>query len=144
VSPQNSFQKGFLWGGPDLAPGRSRKRWRGLKESHVKPRRAIETLSSRDRARLRGLAHDLKPTVHIGKEGVTDATARSLEQAFNTRELIKLKVLEASATSPKDVADNFARRIDRVHVIQIIGRTIVLYRQPVQQQSPAPGSRPRH
>ena len=84
-------------------------------------------LSSRQRARLRGAAHALKPALHVGKEGVTDAAVRSAEQAFRTRELLKVRVLEAADEGPRAAAEALADRLDAA-VVQVAGRTAVLYR----------------
>lgn len=86
-------------------------------------------LTSKQRAHLRTLAHHLKPVIHVGNDGVTDAVLASVEEAFNTRELLKVKVLEGA---PHDVGAT-ARMLedgtrDDVHIPQVIGRTIVLYR----------------
>jgi RNA-binding protein len=85
-------------------------------------------LTARERARLRSLAHGLKPVHQIGKEGITDAGLRAVEEAFNQRELIKVKVQESSPQSARDAGEIFAERLPGVEHIQTIGRTIVLYR----------------
>jgi RNA-binding protein len=71
----------------------------------------------------------LKPILHIGKEGVTESTARAIEEAFNTRELLKVKVQEAAPDSAQETGQIISNRIEGVHVAQVIGRTIVLYRR---------------
>jgi len=98
--------------------------------------RAIDTLSSKRRAELRSQAHSLKPILHIGKEGVTVAAIRAVRNAFNTRELLKVKVLEAAPESTRDTAEALAREIEDAHVIQVIGRTIVLYRPRLERADP--------
>lgn len=85
-------------------------------------------LTPRQRAHLRSLAHALKPTVHIGKEGVTDTVIGSIGDALRTRELVKVKVLEAAPASARESADEINAAQQDVAVVQIIGRTIVLYR----------------
>lgn len=86
------------------------------------------TLTSKQRAHLRSLAHHLKPVTHIGKEGVTVPVVRTVENAFNTRELLKVKVLETAPEEARDTAEILAARIDHVQIVQVIGRVIVLYR----------------
>lgn len=88
----------------------------------------IAELTSRQRAHLRSLAHHLKPILHVGTDGVTDAVVRSVEEAFNTRELLKVKVQEAAPIPVDEAARRIADRIENVRVPQTIGRTIVLYR----------------
>jgi RNA-binding protein len=86
------------------------------------------TLSPKQRAHLRSLAHHLKANFHVGKEGVTDAAVDALTLAFNTRELLKVKVSEAAPVSARDAGDALAERIDGAHHVQTIGRTVILYR----------------
>lgn len=90
---------------------------------------AIDTLSSRQRAHLRALAHSLKPLLHVGKEGVNDATVSAARDAFNTRELMKIRVLENAPAPPGDAARSLAGQLEGAHVVQVIGRTAVLYRR---------------
>lgn len=85
-------------------------------------------LTSKQRAHLRSLAHHLKPIVHVGSDGVTDALLKTVEEAFNTRELLKVKVLEGAPQDPRETADRIVAALEGAHVPQTIGRTVVLYR----------------
>ncbi|MDX1546482.1 MAG: YhbY family RNA-binding protein, partial [Rhodothermales bacterium] len=73
-------------------------------------------------------AHPLKPVVHVGKEGLTDAVIRSVEEALHTRELLKVKVLEGAQEDPRTVAHTLAERIENVTVVQVMGRIATLHR----------------
>lgn len=98
------------------------------------------TLTPKQRARLKGLAHHLKPVLHLGKEGLTDAALRSVEEAFNTRELLKVKVQEAAPLTAREAGAAFAERIPGVQHVQTIGRTVVLYRRhPEEPEIELPG-----
>lgn len=66
--------------------------------------------------------------VHVGTDGITNAVVASVEDALKTRELIKIKVLEAAPVQAREAATDLATRVDDAHVAQVIGRTIVLYR----------------
>ncbi len=85
-------------------------------------------INPRQRAHLRSLAHHLKPVLFVGKEGITDHTVRSLEEAFNTRELLKVRVLEAAPMKAREAAAALAERVDGAVAVQAIGRVAVLYR----------------
>jgi RNA-binding protein len=87
------------------------------------------TLTPRQRAHLKSLAHPLKPILQIGREGVTDAVARTIEDAFRTRELLKVKVLESAPAGAREVGESLAGGIGGVALVQVIGRTVVLYRR---------------
>ncbi len=64
----------------------------------------------------------------MGNDGVTAAVITSIGEAFNTRELLKVKVHESAPTDVEAAAAEIAARIDRVAVAQTVGRTMVLYR----------------
>lgn len=86
-------------------------------------------LTSKQRAHLRSLGHHLKPILQVGAEGVSDAFLGSLEEAFNTRELLKVRVLDNAPEGARETADEIVARLGGAHVAQTIGRTIVLYRR---------------
>jgi RNA-binding protein len=93
----------------------------------------VSGLTARQRAHLKVLAHPLKPILQIGKDGVTDAVARTTEDAFHTRELLKVKVLESAPAGAREVGESLAGGIAGVELVQVIGRTIVLYRTHPEQ-----------
>ena len=87
-------------------------------------------LTARQRAQLRSLAHPLKPLMHVGKEGITEAGLRSVMDGFAHRELLKIKVLQAAAPlTAAEAGADIAARLPDVHHVQTIGRTVVLYRK---------------
>ena len=49
-------------------------------------------------------------------------------EAFNTRELLKVKVQEGAPDEPYETGDRLVEAIPGAHVAQTIGRTVVLYR----------------
>lgn len=53
----------------------------------------VQQLSSRERAFLRKLAHNLEPVVRIGKEGIDENVLKSIAEVVKKRELIKVKNL---------------------------------------------------
>lgn len=102
----------------------------------------MQELTSKQRAHLRRLAHHLKPVVWVGGDGVTDAVRRSVEEAFHTRELIKVKALESAPEPIGAVAARLAGDLPGVRVAQTIGRTAVLYRRDPEEPEirlPTPG-----
>jgi RNA-binding protein len=86
-------------------------------------------LTPKQRAHLRSAAHHLKPIFQIGKEGVSDSAIRAVEDAFNTRELLKVKIQEASPVPAREAGSIIAGRVEGAEHVQTIGRTIVLYRE---------------
>jgi RNA-binding protein len=86
-------------------------------------------LTPKQRSHLKSLAHHLKPLHHVGKEGLSDTCLSAVADAFNGRELIKVKVQEASPTSAREAGPLIAQRIPGVEHVQTIGRTVVLFRR---------------
>ena len=62
-------------------------------------------LTTKQRAQLRALANPLADTLIIGKEGVTDAVERQLDQLLEAHELVKGKVLESAMLTPRTVSE---------------------------------------
>lgn len=85
-------------------------------------------LTSKQRAKLRGIANTLEPVIMVGKGGVTDNVVSEVENAFNTRELVKGKVLESALLTAREVCDQLAERT-RADGVQAIGSKFVLYRE---------------
>lgn len=84
-------------------------------------------LSSKARAELRGEAHHLDATVHVGHQGVTDALVQSLDDALRTHELVKVALNRTVDAKPKDLANELAERVG-ADIVQVIGKTATLYR----------------
>jgi RNA-binding protein len=85
------------------------------------------TMTGKERAALRAECNRLKPTVHVGQEGITPALASALDDALRTRELVKVQLNKAVDESAREVARTLAARV-RAEVIQTIGKTATLYR----------------
>ncbi len=85
------------------------------------------TMTGKERAALRSECNRLKPTVHVGQEGLTPALATSLDDALRTRELVKVQLNKSVDVSAKEAAATLAKRV-RAEVIQTIGRTATFYR----------------
>jgi len=97
-------------------------------------------LTSKQRAHLRSLAHELKPILQVGTDGVTEPVLASIEEAFNTRELLKIKVLDGAPGNVDETADEIRDGLAGVEVVQTIGKTIVLYRPfPDEPEIELPG-----
>ena len=84
-------------------------------------------LTGKQKRYLRGLGHDLKPVVLIGKSEITDTLLQETDAALERHELIKIKLLENSATDRREAAAELAVNL-QAEVAQILGRTFLLYR----------------
>jgi len=78
---------------------------------------------------LRGLAHHMKPVVFVGQRGVTDAVARSAEEALEKHELIKLKFIDAREKDQKRDMIAKLEEMTGAELVGMIGHTGILFRQ---------------
>ena len=85
-------------------------------------------LTSKQRAYLRGLANTMEAMFQVGKGGVNDALIAQVDDALRVRELIKVRVLETSPESVKEVAQAVAEGT-KADVVQVIGSRFVLFRR---------------
>ena len=85
-------------------------------------------ITSKQRARLRSLAANIDTIMQIGKGGIGDNLIKTVGDALEARELIKLGVLDNSEESPRSAADALAEATG-AEVVAVIGKKIVLYRE---------------
>jgi RNA-binding protein len=86
-------------------------------------------LTSKQRANLRSYANS--PLINrytIGKDILKPSVFESLDKALTANELIKVSTLENVDEEIREVADKLASEL-KAEVVQVIGRTAVLYRQ---------------
>ncbi len=89
-------------------------------------------LKGKDRRYLRGLGVALKPTVVVGKEGLSDAVLAAVESEIEARELVKVRLLDTVETPRKEFARKLAEAAG-VELIQVLGRTVLLYRRNAEK-----------
>lgn len=85
-------------------------------------------MNSKKRAFLKKLAHSIDPIVRIGKDGITENLIKSIDEAIDSRELIKVKILQNCEIDKKEI---YARFIEmrNFEVVDIIGRIIILFKE---------------
>ena len=84
-------------------------------------------MNSKQRAYLKSLASNLNPIFQVGKSSLTPEFTKAIEEAFNTKELIKIAVLKNCFDDPNEIAQVVAERTHS-QVVQVIGKKIVLYK----------------
>ena len=82
-------------------------------------------MTSKQRAYLKSLAMDQSAILQIGKSSLTPEITRSVDEALEARELIKIH--------GSSIAEVLAERT-RAEVVQVIGKMIVLYRPAKEEK----------
>lgn len=85
-------------------------------------------LTSKQRAKLRGMANTIPALYQIGKDGITENVVRQFQDALEARELIKVHVLENVMEDTRTVAEEVAKKVG-AETVQIIGSKFVLYKK---------------
>jgi RNA-binding protein len=73
------------------------------------------------------MAHDLKPTAQIGKNGVTESVVAAIDEALDAHELIKVKFGDFQ-DQKKEIAGDLSQQLDAI-LVTIIGNIAVFYRE---------------
>ncbi len=90
-------------------------------------------LTGKQKSFLRSKAHHLQPLVQIGKNGLTESVIELIEEALEAKELIKVTILQNCGEDKKEIAAVLAAR-ENMHVVQTIGKVIVLYKESVENK----------
>ncbi len=77
---------------------------------------------------LRGVAHGLKPVVMVGQKGLTPKVIRSVDEALNTHELIKVKFVDFKEKADKTTIADRIEEATRSRLVSIVGHIAVFYR----------------
>ena len=84
-------------------------------------------LTSKEKRRLRQVAHHLQPVVTVAEQGVTDGLLDETRRALNDHEIIKAKVNVADRDARRELGEVLATQSGS-EIVQVIGKVWVLYR----------------
>ena len=87
-----------------------------------------ENITSKQRAALKSMASTMSPIAQIGKGGISDNLLKTLSDALEARELIKVNILPNSDDDARNLAENVADLLDAIPVA-VIGRKAIFYRR---------------
>ncbi len=89
----------------------------------------MEKLKGFQKKYLRGLAHELKPVVMVGQKGLVEAVIRSLDEALDTHELIKVKFIDFKEKEQKKAITENIEKETGCEVAGLIGHNAIFFRQ---------------
>ena len=85
-------------------------------------------MNSKQRAALRGIAGTMDTIFQVGKGGINEALISQVSDALRKRELIKLRVLDNSAYTSREAAEEIAEKTG-ADVVQVIGNRFVIFKR---------------
>ena len=91
-------------------------------------------LTSNQKRQLRSMANHMNATFQVGKDGVNNNMVTDILNYLNKNELMKVSILQNCSQTKEEVAEIFER--NGIEVVQIIGRTIVLYKHSENAKNP--------
>jgi len=89
-------------------------------------------ITSKQRSYLRTIANPLQPIFQLGKAGVEENFLKQVEDALESREIIKIKVLNNSGLTAREASDIICEAIGSEGV-QSIGSKCVLYKRSLKK-----------
>jgi len=85
------------------------------------------SLTNKQKQFLKAKAHDLKPVILLGSNGLTEGVVAEIEVALSFHELIKVKVPTEDREQKVLIMDAIIRET-KADKVQVIGKTLVLFR----------------
>jgi RNA-binding protein len=80
--------------------------------------------------RIKSVLRTERPTVNVGKEGVTEQLVKEVAKQLGTREMIKAKILKTALheTEAKTIAVQIAEQTES-ELIEVRGHTFLLFKR---------------
>ena len=91
-------------------------------------------LTGKDKRSMRAQANQIRASVTIGREGMSTNVEHFIDEAFNNKNLVKVKVLDTCNDDRRQIAEQLNKLKD-TEVVQLLGRTILLYRPQKESES---------
>ncbi|MEF9961855.1 MAG: ribosome assembly RNA-binding protein YhbY [Erysipelotrichaceae bacterium] len=85
-------------------------------------------LDTKKKKQLRTIAHSKSALFQVGKEGISENLIKTIGDSLEAHELIKISLLKTCPINVREAAYDLAGNTHS-EIVQIIGRTCVLYRR---------------
>ena len=94
-------------------------------------------LNNKQKSFLKSKANSYHALFQIGKDGCTPNLFKTINDSLTAHELMKISVLKTCPSEVREVAFDLAAET-KSEVVQIIGRTIILYRASKERKISLP------
>lgn len=85
-------------------------------------------LSGKQKSQLRGIAQTKKALFQMGKDAISENLIKTISDSLEAHELVKINLLKSCGITPNEAAIEIGAATHS-EIVQIIGRTFVLYRR---------------
>lgn len=79
----------------------------------------------------------MEPLLRIGKDGVTKNTISELDNLLDSRELVKIKILDNNLDSRQEIIEEITEKL-QCEFVQFIGSKLTIYRQSEEKKIELP------
>jgi RNA-binding protein len=92
-------------------------------------------ITTRVKRRIKHKLSDTKPTIRIGKNGITREVIAEINGRLEKTEMLKAKILKTALTEAKAtaIATEIAQQTDAI-LVEVRGHTFMLYRKKRKKQ----------
>jgi RNA-binding protein len=94
---------------------------------------SVNTLTSLQKRKLKAMAQRIEPILRVGKQGLTGAFIKGLDEALTRHELVKVKFADFKERK-KELTPLLAEKTGS-HLVTRVGNVVVLYRQNPDAQA---------
>ncbi len=91
-------------------------------------------ITSKQRAYLRSLATSCPAIMQIGKGGISENLIKTVSDALEARELVKLSVLDSCEGTPREMLGSLSEALG-AESVACVGKKIVLYRESQENKT---------
>jgi len=84
-------------------------------------------ITTKERAKLKNIAQNLKPALNVGKENINENTLIEIDNYLNKNELMKIKILQNSTETSKELIKIICSKLNAEPVLSI-GKVLIIYR----------------
>ena len=90
-------------------------------------------LTGKQRSFLKSKANTMDPMFQLGKNGLTESFIKQVDVVLETKELLKISVLNNSGLDAKEVAIELANEL-KAEFVQSMGNKLVIYRESKEEK----------
>jgi len=94
-------------------------------------------MTGKERSEIKKIAQKEKAIFQVGSSELHKGNIVAIAEAFNTREIVKIKVNREDKTDKKitrEIAEELQKKIFGCELIAVIGTTIILYKKMEDQE----------
>lgn len=90
-------------------------------------------LTGKQRSFLKSKANTIDPIFQLGKNGLTESFIKQVDLVLESRELIKINVLNNSGLEAKEIAIQLSEELE-AEFVQSMGNKFVIYRESKEEK----------